>query len=107
MRTLDRPDILLRENPNAKTQGLPEEDSSDLFRVVIIDNDYNTYQEVIDITMLALGVDFDHAFKIALAVDHNGEADVLHAPKAEAERIAGIIRTIGIEVRVLSVNDTG
>lgn len=67
---------------------------------MIIDNDYNTYEEVISICMLALGVAYEDAFKIALAVDHNGRAEVVSAPRAEADRIAEVIRTIGIEVLV-------
>lgn len=50
--------------------------------------------------MEALGVDFLHAYRIASAVDNNGEAEVAQAERAEADRIAGIIRKIGIEVQV-------
>lgn len=74
--------------------------NGDLCRVTILDNDTNTYQEVIDICMIALGVSFDHAYKIALAVDNNGKAEVAEAPRATAARIAEKIRTIGIEVVV-------
>ncbi len=80
-----------------------EPPSEGLYRVVIIDNDHNTYEQVILICMEALGVDYMHAYRIALAVDNNGEAEVAQAPQPEAERIADIIRTIGIEVRVLPV----
>lgn len=81
-----------KENPS---------DREEHYRVVIMDNDYNTYQEVIDICMLALGVDFDHAMKIALAVDHNGRAEVFEGSLEDAREIAGIISRIGIEVQVL------
>ena len=66
-----------------------------------MDNDHNTYDEVISICMQALGVDYLHAYRIALAVDNNGEAEVAQASRSEADQIAGVIRTIGIEVRVL------
>ena len=91
---------LLRENPNAVPQRPVPPTGPELFAVVIIDNDHNTYQQVIDICIEALGVDFDHAYRIALAIDNNGEAEVLHAPRAEAERVADVIRTIGIEVQL-------
>ena len=90
---------ILRENP-AGEPGLDPR-PSDLFRVQIIDNDHNTYEEVMEVCVLALGVDRPEAFRIALSVDNNGSADVLLAPRAEAERVANVIRGIGIEVRVL------
>lgn len=84
-----------------------EDDSADaetLYEVKIIDNDHNTYQEVMQITMLALGVQQEQAFAIAWEVDHFGSCVVAHAPKEEAEEIAGLIRTIGIEVHVNPIN---
>ncbi len=102
---MTRPVPLMRENPNVSPNRDPGPQPGDLYRVVIIDNDYNTYQEVIDICMQALGTDIEHAYKIALAVDHNGEADVVRAPRDEAERVAEVIRSIGIEVRVLPADE--
>lgn len=94
--------VWARENPTASNP-LKKPGPQGLHRVLIYDNDLNTYQEVIDICMLALGVGIKTALQIALAVDYNGEAEVAHAPKDEAERIAGVIRGIGIEVRVLPI----
>ncbi len=76
------------------------EDPEDVHEVRIIDNDYNTYEEVMEITMLALGVDEDAAFAIAWQVDHRGSCVVAEAPRDEAEATANVIRTIGIEVEV-------
>ncbi len=81
----------------------PHDDSSDdlqLYEVRVMDNDYNTYQEVMDITMLALGLDAEQAFSVAWEVDHRGFCVVAHAPWEEAEALANVIRTIGIEVQV-------
>jgi ATP-dependent Clp protease adapter protein ClpS len=86
-----------------------EDDSKDaeaLYEVRIIDNDHNTYQEVMQIAMLALGVQQEQAFAIAWEVDHLGSCVVAHAPKEEAEEMAGLIRTIGIEVQVNPINHT-
>ncbi len=80
------------------------EGHEDLHEIRIIDNDYNTYEEVMQITMFALGVDEDAAFAIAWEVDHRGSCVVAQAPRDEAEAIAKIIRTIGIEVQVNPVN---
>ena len=93
--------IELRENPNYRHELEKSESPEGIYRVIIIDNDYNTYQEVIDICMEALSITYNEAIEIALAVDHNGEAEIVHAPHDEAENIAGVIRRIGIEVRVL------
>ena len=86
-----------------------EDDSTDaeaLYEVRIIDNDHNTYQQVMQITMLALGVQREQAFAIAWEVDHLGSCVVAHTPKEEAEEIAGLIRTIGIEVHVNPINQS-
>lgn len=79
-------------------------DEQDLFEVRIIDNDYNTYQEVIDITMLALGIDADQAYAVAWEVDHYGSCAVAEGPFEASTAIANTIRTIGIEVQVNPVN---
>ena len=65
-----------------------------------MDNDYNTYREVMDITMLALDITEEDAYAVAWEVDHKGSCVVAHAPQDMAETIANIIRTIGIEVQV-------
>jgi hypothetical protein len=84
-----------------------ESDSQDeeLYEVRIIDNDHNTYGEVIQISMLALGISEDKAFGVAWDVDHYGSCVVAHAAKQEAEELACIIRLIGIEVQVNPLND--
>jgi len=65
-----------------------------------MDNDHNTYQEVMDVTMLALGIGTDDAYAVAWEVDHRGSCVVAVAPFEEADAVAAVIRTIGIEVRV-------
>lgn len=97
------PEIECRENPFQNPAPAPPEGSG-LYRVVIIDNNHNTYQQVIEICMEALGIGFDQAYHIALAVDNNGMADVMHAPRPQAEKTASVIRSIGIEVRVEQIS---
>ena len=79
-------------------------DDEDLYEVRIIDNDHNTYQEVIDVSMLALGIDEEQAFAVAWEVDHLGSCAVAHGPYEAAQTVADLIRTIGIEVQVNPVN---
>ena len=81
----------------------PQDD--ELYEVRVIDNDYNTYQEVIDITMLALQVSDEEAYAIAWEVDHKGSCVVAYGPRNDAEAIASIIRIIGIEVQVNPVGN--
>ncbi|MFH0823840.1 MAG: ATP-dependent Clp protease adaptor ClpS [Pseudomonadota bacterium] len=77
-----------------------EKEDRPLYEVRIIDNDYNTYQEVMEISITALGIGPDEAYAVAWTVDHAGSCVVAVGPHHEAEAIAEVIRTIGIEVRV-------
>ncbi|MBI4964115.1 MAG: ATP-dependent Clp protease adaptor ClpS [Desulfomonile tiedjei] len=84
-----------REHPEGD-----QPDSGDLYEVRIIDNDHNTYGEVIQITMRALDISEEMAFAIAWEVDHMDSCAVAQGPYEDAEAIAQVIRTIGIEVQV-------
>lgn len=95
------PNVENRQNPSIMTHPSGETLPGGLYKVLILDNDTNTYEEVISVCMKALGVTFDEAFQIALAVDNNGEAEVFRGSESEADEIARIIRRIGIEVKVI------
>lgn len=75
-------------------------DEKELYEVRIIDNDHNTYEEVIRVSMVALGINEAQAFAVAWEVDHYGSCVVACGPYEEAETVANVIRTIGIEVQV-------
>jgi ATP-dependent Clp protease adapter protein ClpS len=81
-----------------------ETDDRQLFEVRIIDNDYNTYEEVIRVSMTALGINEAQAYAVAWEVDHYGSCVIALGPWEEAESVADIIRTIGIEVQVNPVS---
>lgn len=85
----------------------PPEAAGPLHEVRIIDNDFNTYQEVMEITMMALGMDEETAFAVAWEVDHYGSCVVALASQGEAEAIANVIRLIGIEVQVNPLHAAG
>ena len=85
---------------NKASDGKNSPGPSELYEVRIIDNDFNTYQQVIDVSMLALGISEDEAFAVAWEVDHSGYCVVAHGPYEQAEAVAATIRTIGIEVQV-------
>ena len=85
---------------NKASDGKNSPGPSELYEVRIIDNDFNTYQQVIDVSMLALGISEDEAFAVAWEVDHSGYCVVALGPYEQAEAVAATIRTIGIEVQV-------
>ena len=92
-----------RRFPPVKLGDEPQDESpsdEEICEVRIIDNDFNTYQEVMDITRAALGITKDKAYAIAWEVDHKGSCVVAEGPRPDAEAIAQIIRLIGIEVQV-------
>ncbi len=69
--------------------------------VVVYDNDTNTVDEVILILQKATGCSLREAEMETWEVHHLGKSVVHHASAEECERVAGIIRTIGIRVEVL------
>lgn len=86
------------EKPSSENE--ESESSGELYEVRIIDNDYNTYEEVMEICMTALGITRAEAYAIAWEVDHVGSCVVALGSLDEAESVAQIIRTIGIDVQV-------
>ncbi|MBL8018968.1 MAG: ATP-dependent Clp protease adaptor ClpS [Leptospirales bacterium] len=80
--------------------------ASENYSVIILDNNVNTYEQVIDVCMRALAISFAEAYDIALAVDQNGQAEVFEGNQSDAEAVAGIIRTIGISVLVVPKSKT-
>ncbi len=68
--------------------------------VVVYDNDYNTYEEVIQILQLATGCSREEAFCEAWEIDHYGSCVVHRAGRGECEKAARVIATIGIRVEV-------
>jgi hypothetical protein len=65
-----------------------------------LDNSVNTYQEVMSVCCAALGVTAEEAYEIAHTIDTAGSCVVCVAPSPAAQRIAAIIATIGIDVRL-------
>lgn len=91
-----------RQEPTGDNQDSNASHSSteELYAVRVMDNPVNTYDEVMAVCARALAVTADEAFNIAYTVDHEGSCVVCVGPKEESERVAGAIRSIGIEVRL-------
>ncbi len=71
------------------------------FRVVVLNNDHNTFDEVIRILMRAVpGLSRPEAEGHANEIHATGSAVPYVGPRERAEAVAGVIRSIGIEVRV-------
>ncbi|MFN3648686.1 MAG: ATP-dependent Clp protease adaptor ClpS [Armatimonadota bacterium] len=68
--------------------------------VIVLDNDHNTWDEVILILQKATGCTLEEAQMETWEVHHLGRSIVHHADQEECARVAGIIRTIGIQVEV-------
>ena len=88
----------VQQLPDLREQG-PGTGSGDHI-VIVYNNDHNTYDEVIDILIRATGCPLEEAQIETWEVDHLGKSVVHHSTQEECERVAGIIRTIGIHVEV-------
>jgi ATP-dependent Clp protease adapter protein ClpS len=69
--------------------------------VIVYDNDKNTWDEVVMILQKATGCTLEEAEIETWEVDNLGKSVVHHSGKEECDRVAGIIRTIGIRVEVV------
>ncbi|MBS1717810.1 MAG: ATP-dependent Clp protease adaptor ClpS [Armatimonadetes bacterium] len=69
--------------------------------VRVYNNEHNTYDEVMNILMVATHCDTDEAYLETWEIDHLGSSVVHHGEEQECRRAAGIIGTIGIRVEVL------
>ena len=68
--------------------------------VTVFDNDFNTYEQVMAILMLATGCTGEEAFTEAWEIDHLGRSVVHCACEQECRKVAEIIVRIGIKVTV-------
>lgn len=90
-RTIERPDVD-QDNSN----------QSESWIVVVYNNEYNTYDEVMMILMIATHCNEEEAYIETWEVDQLGKSVVHVAGQEECETVASIIRQIGIEVEVIS-----
>ncbi len=76
---------------------------SDGWMVVIFNNDTNSMEEVVFILMTATDCSEEEAEIETWEADHYGKAAVHYASKDECDRIAEVIRTIGVRSDVVLV----
>jgi ATP-dependent Clp protease adaptor protein ClpS len=71
------------------------------YKVVVHNNDFNTFDEVIHILVKAVpGMSYERATALANEIHTTGAAVPYVGPKERAEAVAAVIRTIGIKVTV-------
>jgi ATP-dependent Clp protease adapter protein ClpS len=75
-------------------------ESDEEYVVIVHDNPVNTFDEVIAVLMLATDCPLAEAEMETWEVHHLGKSLVHHAERPECERVASVIRTIGIKVEV-------
>jgi ATP-dependent Clp protease adaptor protein ClpS len=68
--------------------------------VVVYDNDYNTFEEVMEILQLATGCSVEEAYMETWEVHHLGRSVVHHGERDECQKVASVISRIGIRVTV-------
>lgn len=95
----------MASNPTVTPELLPldsETGHGDSWIVTVYNNDFNTYDEVIEILMVATGCSFEEAEIETWEVDHLGKSVVHYGVQDECESVADVIAQIGIEVKVSS-----
>ena len=71
------------------------------YKVVVHNNDFNTFDEVIKILMKAVpGITLEQAIAYTYEIHNTGAAVPYTGPQERAEAVAAVIRTIGIKVTV-------
>lgn len=60
----------------------------------------HTFEEVIEQLMKAIACDQNRAEQLAMAAHESGKVVVIAAPKPECERVAKVLRAIGLQVNV-------
>jgi ATP-dependent Clp protease adaptor protein ClpS len=70
------------------------------FIVTVYNNEYNTYDEVMMILMIATECDAEEAYMETWEIDHLGKSVVHRANEEDCRKVADVISTIGIQVEV-------
>jgi ATP-dependent Clp protease adaptor protein ClpS len=94
--------------PAAPDRGISEDFDRDVLlkrlpphKVIVHNNDFNTFEEVERILMKAVpGITREAAMAYTLEIHNSGAAIPFTGPKERAEAVAAVIRTIGIKVTV-------
>jgi ATP-dependent Clp protease adapter protein ClpS len=94
------PEVLERPTMLPDLSDAVETERTGEYLVIVFNNDYNTFDEVIHILQKATGCSLEEAEMETWEIDALGKSIVHHADREECERVAAIIATIGIRVAV-------
>ena len=86
--------------PVLERETVDETKGSARWMVVIHNNETNSFEEVIDILMVATGCDIQEAMTETWEADAFGKAAVHFAAKPECHRVAEVIACIGVKTEV-------
>jgi hypothetical protein len=79
---------------------VPGQGRGDRWMVTVFNNEHNTYDEVIEVLMLATNCTEHEAYIETWEIDHLGRSNVHFAGEPECRDVAAIIGQIGIRVEV-------
>jgi len=89
------------EGSDSRLEKEPQKpNNNDLFWVIVFNNEFNTFEEVITIIQKAISCSLELAEHIAWEIHDKGKAKVMIAPYHTAEEAAEVISSIGIKVSV-------
>lgn len=93
-----------------RMQNLPEEivkDDIDTLdevltsaRVILFNDDWHTFDEVIDQIMKAINCSYDHAETLTLEVHHHGKSAVFEGDINECLKVSSILEEIGLHTQI-------
>ncbi|MCC2669918.1 MAG: ATP-dependent Clp protease adaptor protein ClpS [Armatimonadetes bacterium] len=85
--------------PRPELGDIPSDQANDWI-VIVFDNPINTFEQVIGILQKATACSLEEAEMETWEVHHLGRSVVHHGDRAECERAAAVIASIGIQVKV-------
>lgn len=103
------PDAPGSGSPGTSAQGAPgavkevAQTKGEGWAVILFNDDVHSFDEVITAIIKATGFDVDAAVAITMRAHNNGKAVVLITDKAEAERVASVLRTAKLTVELRAV----
>ena len=93
--TLDEPQVRTKTKTDAKTDDKKKPKKQPPYAVIVHDDDYHTYEYVIEVLQKVCGHDLQKAFLLTQAVDQAGRAAVWTGTKEVAELKRDQIRGFG------------
>jgi ATP-dependent Clp protease adaptor protein ClpS len=88
------------ENPDTLIEDDKKTDIALPWNVILYNDDYHTFNEVILQIQKATGVSIEVAFELTMQVHTQGQANCYEGTHTECERVAAVLREIRLSVEV-------